>query len=367
MYTDVLKQKGRSGFAIPEKAPHVGSFPLYPIERARYAIAIVAAPHYDAEEGTRQRVLKAVYREHPSLLPMIKHALETIERRKRKLRPNPPGLGAGLRVAAKMGGKLIPFVGMASAVVGGGIEAGKAGIRAGKRVKKEGFTREGIVRATKQNLKEAPKDLVRVGAGALGVGDFLPASWKPNPRYVRRNPDYVAEVARLLATMPSDWSAQLASNRRKMEMSGADARFIVPERPTVHTILRALNLNNQGEMSSEAKVGQAPANGQPIPDEVREAAYAGLVASHKNNYGGYDFIGVARAIQLVISPTLSKEAQNRMRMYFDRKTKPDRLSQQYKDKQGKRYWSWLNWGGDAGALWVGSKRFRELVLGGTEG
>jgi hypothetical protein len=50
-----------------------------------------------------------------------------------------------------------------------------------------------------------------------------------------------------------------------------------------------------------------------------------------------------------------------MRMYFDRKTKQDRLSAQYSQKSGRRYMSWLNWGGDPGAVWSKSKRYRELV------
>jgi hypothetical protein len=179
-----------------------------------------------------------------------------------------------------------------------------------------------------------------------------------NPSSVDAN---VAEINKLLKTMPSDWTAQLASSRAKLSAAGADSSQLPPQRPNAHDVLLALNLNNRGEVSSEAAAGQEPTSGNAVPEDVREAAMEGIRLSHKHNYGGYDFIGVARAIQLAISPKISDAALNRMRMYFDRKTKQDRLSDQYANKNGKRYWSWMNWGGDPGARWSHSKRFAQLV------
>ena len=179
-----------------------------------------------------------------------------------------------------------------------------------------------------------------------------------NPSDIRAN---VAEINKLLKTMPSAWQTQLASSRMKLQAAGAEADQIPPARPNAHNVLLALNLNNRGAVSSEAAAGQEQPEGNDVPADVREAAMEGIRLSHKHNYGGYDFIGVARAIQLAISPKISDAALNRMRMYFDRKTKQDRLSDQYDQKHGKRYWSWLNWGGDPGARWSHSKRFAQLV------
>ena len=179
-----------------------------------------------------------------------------------------------------------------------------------------------------------------------------------NPSSIQAN---VAEINKLLKTMPSEWRAQLESNRAKLQVAGAQPHEAPPLAPNAHSVLLALNLNNRGDVSSEAAAGQEPASGNTVPEDVREAAMEGVRLSHKNNYGGYDFIGLARAIQLAISPKISDAALNRVRMYFDRKTKQDRLSDQYVQKHGKRYWSWMNWGGDPGARWSRSKRFAELV------
>ena len=173
----------------------------------------------------------------------------------------------------------------------------------------------------------------------------------------------VQEINQMLRNMPSDWQTQLAANRNLLRSAGASADQIPPEHPDAFSVLRALNLNNRDGVSSEAAAGQDPPDGVVVPDDVKRDAMQGVRDSYKNNYGGYNFIGVARAIQLVVSKKISKAAKNRMRMYFDRKVKQDRLSDQFEAKKGKRYWSWLNWGGDAGARWSGSKRFAELVKG----
>lgn len=179
-----------------------------------------------------------------------------------------------------------------------------------------------------------------------------------NPSSIQAN---VAEINKLLRRMPPAWRGELESNRAKLQVAGAQPHEAPPIVPNAHSVLLALNLNNRGDVSSEAAAGQEPTSGNTVPEDVREAAMEGIRLSHKNDYGGYDFIGVARAIQLAISPKISDAALNRVRMYFDRKTKQDRLSDQYAQKHGKRYWSWMNWGGDPGARWSRSKRFAELV------
>lgn len=172
----------------------------------------------------------------------------------------------------------------------------------------------------------------------------------------------VQQINQMLRNMPSDWQNQLAANRNLLRSAGASADQIPPEHPDAFSVLLALNLNNRDGVSSEAAAGQDPPDGVVVPDDVKRDAMQGVRDSYKNNYGGYNFIGVARAIQLVVSKKISKAARNRMRMYFDRKVKQDRLSDQFEAKKGKRYWSWLNWGGDAGARWSGSSKFAALGL-----
>ena len=204
---------------------------------------------------------------------------------------------------------------------------------------------------------------IKSAVGNVGTFDSKDPNMVRNPK--TRKPSSiaanVAEINKMLKNMPSDWQTQLSINRAELKAAGADSSQLPPASPNAHNILLSLNLNNRGEVSSEAAAGQEPTSGQTVPDDVREAAMEGVRLSYQNNYGGYHMIGLARAIQLAISPKISDAALNRMRMYFDRKTKQDRMSDQYANKHGKRYWSWLNWGGDPGARWSGSKRFAQLV------
>jgi len=207
--------------------------------------------------------------------------------------------------------------------------------------------------------------LVGLAAGTIIGGTVALKTTKAAWRDAKKNPSSiasnVAEINKMLKNMPTDWQSQLSINRAELKAAGADSSQLPPARPNAHNILLALNLNNRGEVSSEAAAGQEPTSGQTVPDDVREAAMEGVRLSYQNNYGGYHLIGLGRAIQLAISPKISDAALNRMRMYFDRKTKQDRMSDQYANKHGKRYWSWLNWGGDPGARWSKSKRFAQMV------
>jgi len=280
-------------------------------------------------------------------------------------------------------------VGAASVVGSDAVKMGREAL-AEKRAKEAALKKNSaasfIVRGGRQMVKRGGKKVAQKVAGrsitgmvalaggslvtAMGLGKQAAREYvetkdilkgvKKNPSQIAAN---VAEINRFLRSMPSNWRAQLAINRAKLREAGASAGQIPPLKPDAHSVLLALNLNNRGEVSSEAAAGQEQPDGVSVPDDVRETAMEGVRESFKNNYGGYHFIGLARAIQLAISPSISDAALNRMRLYFDRKTKQDRLSSQYEDKYGPRYWSWLNWGGDPGAVWSKSKRFRELVGG----
>jgi hypothetical protein len=275
---------------------------------------------------------------------------------------------AGAKVAAKAGTKAIPVVGEVMMVIDAlpeaiRVEKEKAAALRGMRdevkaAKGVSATASALGRGVGEYAKLTASGGLRVGAAALVGSDVVHGMRKKNPASIKAN---VSEINSLLRKMPSDWRAQLNSSRMKLKAAGATSDELPPAAPDAHSVLLALNLNNRGAVSSEAAAGQEQPGGHAVPEDVREAAMEGIRLSHQNNYGGYDFIGVARAIQLAISPSISDAALRRMRMYFDRKTKQDRMSDQYARKSGKRYWSWLNWGGDPGARWSGSKRFAELI------
>ena len=159
---------------------------------------------------------------------------------------------------------------------------------------------------------------------------------------------YRAEIAKMLRNMPPDWRKQYRNaQRRFFEVGGPD----LPDDPTPEEATLVLNLTAGGNLSADATYGP-----NKVPKAVRDEAMKGVRLSFKHNYGAWDFIGVARGIQLAIAPGVPDETMRRMRNYFMRHRK---------DKQGKNYYNrkkpsrgrmaWLNWGGDAGFKWVNKK------------
>jgi len=82
----------------------------------------------------------------------------------------------------------------------------------------------------------------------------------------------------------------------------------------------------------------------------------GLRLSHAHNYGAWDFIGIARAVELSIVPSVSNETKKRMKNYFTRHLK-DKQSGRFGNTldPSRGYMAWLNWGGDPGMSWANSK------------
>jgi hypothetical protein len=83
-YASVWNQYGQKGFGIPTMAPNVGSFPLYPIGRARYALVLIASPSYDKKKGQRDQIAKRALEAHPSLKSFWKERKKTINARLRR-------------------------------------------------------------------------------------------------------------------------------------------------------------------------------------------------------------------------------------------------------------------------------------------
>jgi hypothetical protein len=159
---------------------------------------------------------------------------------------------------------------------------------------------------------------------------------------------YIGKIQEMLDDMPSDWKRQLSSASSRLAELGISR---IPSDPTVLEAMRPLALTAGGNYS-----GDVPFGPNKVPKAVRDAAMRGIILSYLNNYGAWDFIGVARAIELATVPSVSDKTMSRMRAYFSRHRK-DVLGKNFgnDDNPSRGYMAWLNWGGDPGAKWVKAK------------
>lgn len=159
---------------------------------------------------------------------------------------------------------------------------------------------------------------------------------------------YRAEIAHMLKHMPAQWKAMYNSGRRKLAAKGGPK---LPAVPTPEQAMQLLGITAGGNLSDDQAKGP-----NEVPKNVRDEAMHGIRLSYDHNYGAWDFIGLARAIQLAISPGVPDSTHRRMRNYFTRHLK-DKRSARFGDEgsPSRGYMAWLNWGGDAGAQWVGAK------------
>lgn len=152
------------------------------------------------------------------------------------------------------------------------------------------------------------------------------------------------QIERWLETAPSDWVGQFRSGFRKAQPGKSPVL-------NIDNALAVLGITAGGRPSGDRAEGS-----YPVPDGVREEAMHGLELSWENNYGAWDFIGIARAIQLATQPGVPQSTLSRMSAYFSRHVK-DKQSRRFgNDSDPSRgYMAWLNWGGDAGYRWVNTK------------
>lgn len=199
-----------------------------------------------------------------------------------------------------------------------------------ERAHKIGQTAEGLARAAEA-----------VGKAAETISTVA----KNNPAQLEAN--YQA-IARMLESMPSDWQRQYRNGARQLNQAGGP---VLPMNPSPEDVVQLIGITAGGNLSRDQAQGP-----NAVPDAVRKAAMKGLRLSHRNNYGAWNFIGIARAVELAIVPSVSDETMSRMRNYFTRHTKDKGSSNFGNDaKPSRGYMAWLNWGGDPGMKWVNSK------------
>ena len=156
--------------------------------------------------------------------------------------------------------------------------------------------------------------------------------------------NYRAEIEQMLRHMPSDWKAQWAGARAQLRALDYDA----PVQPEVADALATLYLTAGGHASGDPIKGPIP-----VPENVRDEAMRGVRMAFKHNYGAWNFIGVARAIQLAVVPRIGQKSVDRMRAFFTRHAKDASAHGFGDDKKPSRgYLAHLVWGGDPAKEWV---------------
>lgn len=157
-----------------------------------------------------------------------------------------------------------------------------------------------------------------------------------------------AEISAMLGKPPSDWKSEYRSGMKARSASGQGG--VKPM--TLENVLKILEITAGGNVSGDRASGP-----NKVPQAVRDAAMKGVRLSYANNYGAWDFIGIARAIQLATQVGVPDKSMSRMRSYFSRHRKDKQSSGFGNDSNpSKGYMAWLNWGGEAGKQWVDAAR-----------
>jgi hypothetical protein len=168
---------------------------------------------------------------------------------------------------------------------------------------------------------------------------------RENPTGSLRKDALYTEIADLLRRMPSDWKRQYRSGRDKLAAIGGP---VLPDTPSPEQAMLLIGITAGGNPSKDTPFGP-----HKVPKAVRDAAMKGIRLSHANNYGAWDFIGLARAIELVIVPSVSDTSFSRMGKYLFRHKKDASASGFGDDARPSRgYMAWLNWGGDPAVSWT---------------
>ena len=164
-----------------------------------------------------------------------------------------------------------------------------------------------------------------------------------------KNPSVRAEIQRMINTAPSSWLTMFK-------------RYKLGSKPTVAKLISTVleftpSMNRYGDKGSTVYTP---------PKQVRSEALAGLRLSYRHDYSSASGIGLVRAMQLAVEPTVWRRTVERMFAYFDRHISDTESSTFGNNVQPSRGWiAWLNWGGTAGYEWSASilGKQRKLMFG----
>ena len=151
-----------------------------------------------------------------------------------------------------------------------------------------------------------------------------------------------AAIQKMLNAPPPSWQ-------------GLFKKYNLPARPTsTQVIAKILEFTPTGrKYGPKGKTLHVP------PASVRKAALKGLRLAHQYNYTSSSGIGLARGIQLVVSPKIWQRSITRMNNYFTRH-QIDKLGRNFgNDKNPSNgYIAWLLWGGDPAQSWINQMKPR---------
>ena len=109
----------------------------------------------------------------------------------------------------------------------------------------------------------------------------------------RSNPDTAAsrrtEIVGMLRAMPTKWRRAYNTARRTLSDNGGP---VLPDVPTPEQAMLILGNTAGGNRDIDQPTGD-----QRVPQGVRDEAMHGLRLSYKNDYAGWEFFGIARAIR----------------------------------------------------------------------
>lgn len=166
--------------------------------------------------------------------------------------------------------------------------------------------------------------------------EVIPEPISPSPI------NFSKEIEGYLKNPPNSW-------RKMFREQG------IPETPTIKQVLSLLSKTAGGYESLETETSSSNPKTYKPTKAVRDAAMKGIRLSYKHNYPSYNGIGLARAIQLAVEPTVWKRTIERMSAFFGRNKRYENLSGFNNDTNpSKSYLAWLNWGGTPGRDWANS-------------
>ena len=164
-------------------------------------------------------------------------------------------------------------------------------------------------------------------------------------------------INEMLSAMPKRWRRELDAARAEQRHLGLP---VTPEEPTADDIIETVLEITAGDRSPKTSRWAGPRGEADVIvyDDIMDEAMRGLELSYREDYPGWKFIGLARAMQLATRVKIWQRSMARAREYLRRHQK-DKRGKGFGDekKPSDGYMAYLNWGGEpAWDAWQRKKR-----------